>query len=349
MCDKRVQLGTRVNKKVIDEYEGAIIDEYGQTTLYAGVVLEQQLSCLFEDTVFSELIECAQALAETFGEDLRGKEFLDTPRRKETVKCQYRVSKRLKNDLKDLVNETDAVTYPRDLIERVMWSYASGHSVIERAIDRIDRVKSHGVRQKDEIDTKERRTKQIARELSRNPSWTLDAFDEAVDKAAEGLNSGSYAREEYVERVINELDYTWLRTAEGGDVFVSKDKYRDDETEKLNKPTIGELKNKPAVLMDRSDEMTLIEASLVDKARSVAKEGVVFNTSQGKDVLPTNRTHDTVRKLFEEIANRRNKAWKHDNGVLDYNKSRDDYACEGTTGTPAYKLNPDQQVVTGWK
>ena len=192
--EERVKLNVRVDERAKDAYEEEIRRRYADSAAPAGVVMEQELSAVFGSGEFSELVDATHSLAETFGEEPREKK-ISREDRGESVRAQYRISESTRAQLMEYA-ETADVTYARDVVERVMWSYAAGQSTVERATERIERVEKHGERTNDTRSAVERRADTIAHQIENTVDvFPPEYFDEVVETEATGISPSDHVRE----------------------------------------------------------------------------------------------------------------------------------------------------------
>ena len=89
-----------------------------------------------------------------------------------------------------------------------MWAYACGRQSETKVADRLERIEAFIQSQTSDKDAKTRRTNSIIDAVTPSP-FTLKDFDQAVDEEVIGIDSGKYAREQYLPRVLEQADYTY--------------------------------------------------------------------------------------------------------------------------------------------
>jgi hypothetical protein len=143
------------------------------------------------------------------------------------------------------------------------------------------------------LGAKERRTKTIAHELSQSGGngFALKDLDEAI-KATKGIGVSDYTREQYLPRVLNELDYTWHPT--NREIFV--------DPEAFNIPEVRDPSKKPLMLMDNEDRRLAIKLAAYRKAKNDHRERTFFSTTDAIDVFRGRVRKSTVRPLMTEVA-----------------------------------------------
>lgn len=302
----RVPLNNRIDVRIKAAYEREIVERHGLIRPYAGIELERELSALVGNGRLSELFDAVHRLSDALGETPREKK-TQTPPRSESTMCRYRVRESVRNDVMALAQQRD-VTYPRELVERVMWDYAQGRSAVDKAVDRMGRIRDKAESELGATDsTTERRKLEIVNELKDRPSWTLREFDEAVDQKASGISSGRYARERYLDDVLNELEYTWHPKAEG--VFIPK-------TSDLIEPN-RDPRSKPYVLMNREDKQDAVRVAAIEKASQTSIGSAKYSVAEGVRTLDGRPNNATVEQIMESLAKSNNRfIWKGEDAVL---------------------------------
>jgi len=288
----------RVDVRVKAAYERAIRETFGVIRPYAGIELERELAALVGDGRLAELFDAVHRLSDALGETTREKK-TQTPPRSESVMCRYRIRETVRADVMRLADERD-VTYPRDLVERVMWSYAQGRSAVDKAVDRMGRIRDKAETELGASDsTTERRALTIVNALTDEnrfgggDSFTLNQFDNAVDQDVQGISSGTYARERYLPRVLDEMDYTWH--PKDAEVFVSEyQEFIPDERDP---------RAKPYVLMDREDKREAIRADALDTAAGKSDtRKAKYSVGDGVSALDGRPNRQTVEQLLRVLA-----------------------------------------------
>lgn len=308
----RSGLNMRLDVRVKAEYERAIREKFGVIRPYAGVELERECAALVGDGRLADLFDAVHRLSDALGETTREKK-TQTPPRSESVMCRYRIRETVREDVMALADEAD-VTYPRDLVERVMWDYAQDRSAVDKAVDRMGRIRDKAETELGASDsTTERRTLTIVNALTDEnrfgggDSFTLEQFDGAVDQDVQGISSGSYARQQYLPRVLNEMEYTWH--PKNSQVFVSEfEKFVPDERD---------ARTKPYVLMDRKDKREAIRRDAVETAaEKTSTRKTKYRVEDGVSALEGRPNHQTVEQLLRALANTDERfTWDDTDGV----------------------------------
>jgi hypothetical protein len=296
--EDRPALNLRVNVRIKAAFEREIVERHGMLRPYAGTELERELASLVGDGRLADLTDAVHRLSDALGED-RVQKKTQTPSGGDATVARYRIRESVRNDLMRLAEQAD-VTYPRDLVERVMWDYAQGRSSVDKAVDRMRRIRDRAESELDASDsTTERRTMTIANALSEDETdfgagatFKLDEFDDAVDNHVTGISSGSYARKQYLAPVLEEMGYTWHPDAP---VFVSEDEpFVPDERDP---------RTKPYLLMDRDDKIeALREDAIATAADKSDTKMAKYTTSDGVAALEGKPARKTVAHLFRAIA-----------------------------------------------
>jgi len=272
-------LNLRVDVRVKAAYEREVVDRHGLIRPYAGMELERELAALVGDGRLSDLFDAVHRLSDALGEADREKK-TETPPHGDAAICQYRVRATVREGVMDLAEQTD-VSYPRDLVERVMWDYAQGRSAVDKAIDRMGRIRDRAESELNAADTTtERRKLEIANALADRPSWTFEEFDDAVDNHASGVSSGSYARDRYLQSVLDEIDYTWHPQADGVFIPTTADFIPDDR----------DVREKPYVLMDRGDKRESVRTDALESRQSTLSKTGSRSSTAARTGGPSSRS-----------------------------------------------------------
>ena len=210
---KRVEIRLVVDEDVKTRYEREVVETYGMKRPYAGIVLERQLRAHVGDGALAGLVDAVADVANEFGSAPREKKFSNGDRG-DTVLVRYTVHEDVRRALSAAASNT--TDRPGEFVERVMHRYAVGRGVYQRAVDRLERVQQ-AADEDDNLSAKQRRTRAIANELAdASGSFTIDEFDAAIESAT-NLGASRYNRHEYLPRVLERLEYTWLNETTFGD------------------------------------------------------------------------------------------------------------------------------------
>ena len=282
---ERVCLNLRVSKSVKEAYESVIAEEYGRKRPYTGTELERELRFALGEGTVSDLYDAVSDLGEAFGEAPREKKNLSTPN-DETAVVGYRVSESVRRGIMSLASGTTC-TNPGEFVERIMQSYAAGESVDERLINLTDRIKQATDHKfNDDLSAIEKRTKAIAAEIDAD-EFTIDDFDEAVEEVPK-ITPSRHIREQYLSRVLDELDATWLDRDWNTHIFTT----RDDVPPEAER----DHRNKPYLLMDNADKRLAIKTGFIESSDNVYTESEAMGALQNKP------QPKTVRKLMRQIG-----------------------------------------------
>ena len=295
----------RIDVRVKAAYERAIYEKYGLIRPYAGVDLERELAALVGDGRLSDLFDAVHRLSEALGETPRQKK-THMPSRSESVMCRFRIRDEVREKVMALAEERD-VTYPRDLVERVMWDYAQDRSAVDKAVDRMGRIRDRAESELGASDsTTERRKLELVNELSKQSQWTLTDFDRAVDEHVSGISSGQYARERYLRAVLDELAYTWHPDNE--EVFLP------DTTDFL--PAQRDPRSKPYLLMDRADKLEAVRQDAIEAAERAPTKRAKYHVKTGVSMLGGRPNQQTVEYLLRDLASNDDRfRWDESEGV----------------------------------
>ncbi|WP_138005710.1 hypothetical protein [Halalkalirubrum salinum] len=282
----RMRLNLRVDEDVKQAFNSEVKFKFGKCRPYAGVELERELRYFLDQGEIAELRKVVCELADSSENSTNEKNSYSTNRDKTTV-VSYRIAEDIRNRLVTVAE--DDFRSPGELVEAIMYGYTTEGSAIERLTQKLKKVaaKSH-TDERDSISAKERRTKTIAQELE-GGEFKLDDFDEAV-KLARGIGVGDHAREEYLPRVLEELDYTWH--PQNPELFI--------EGEIFDFPDVRDPTNKPLILMDEEDKRLAIKvAAYRNKTKSF---GTTFSIDEAVDLFRGKVRRSTVRPLMRDIA-----------------------------------------------
>lgn len=312
--ENRPALNLRVNVRIKAAFEREIVERHGMLRPYAGTELERELASLVGDGRLADLTDAVHRLADALGETAVQKK-TQTPSGGEATVVRYRIRESVREDLMQLAEQAD-VTYPRDLVERVMWDYAHGRSSVDKAVDRMRRIRDRAESELDASDsTTERRTMTIANALSEDDTdfgagatFTLNEFDDVVDTHVKGISSGSYARKQYLAPVLEEMGYTWHPDAP---VFVSEDEPFVPDGDR-------DPRTKPYLLMDRDDKIGALREDAIAAAKDKSDTNrAKFTTSDGVATLEGKPAKKSVEHLLRELAKDSERfTWKDDSETL---------------------------------
>lgn len=285
---ERVSVNLRVSKSVKRAYESVITEKYGRKRPYTGTELEREFRLALDIGTVTELYDSIHDLADAFGKAPSEKKILSSGSRGETEVVGYRVAKPVRNGIMALASN-NSCSSPGVFVERIMHSYAVGESADERLIDLADRIKqASGHKFNAELSAKERRTKAIAAELEDKLQFTTRDFNEAVE-AVPKISPSDHIREEYLDRVLDELGATWSSISSSGVGIYTTE---DDVPPEAERDT----RYKPYLLMDDNDKRLAIKIDVVEKNQRV------YTVADALEALQHKPQHKTVRKLMRQIG-----------------------------------------------
>lgn len=287
---ERVCVNLRVSKSVKRAYESAITEKYGRKRPYTGTELEREFRLALDIGTVTELYDSMHDLADAFGKAPSEKKILSSGSRDATEVVGYRVAKPVRNGIMALASN-NSCSSPGMFVERIMHSYAVGESADERLIDLADRIKqASGHKFNAELSAKERRTKAIAAELEDWDQFTTHDFNEAVE-AVPKISPSDHIREEYMDRVLDELDATWWSVSSSGvGVYTAA----DDVPPEAERDT----RYKPYLLMDDDDKRLAIKTGFYTSNKRT------YTVADALEALQNKPQHKTVRSLMRDIGSK---------------------------------------------
>jgi hypothetical protein len=293
----RDSLSLRIDSRIKQRYENRILEKFGTLEPYAGTELERELRVVIGQGELSKLVDRTHELARSLGER-QGENKKSSPNRSgETVVVGYRIHAEIRDKVKKEAQNAADVTYARDIVESVMWAYACGNQTESKVADRLDRIEAFVEAKTSDKDAKTRRTESIIEAVTPG-EFLLEDFNQAVDEEASGINAGDYAREEYLPRVLAELDYTYH--PENPSLFISTDKVDCSEQDP---------RDKLQFLRDEDDEIKLILKDAIESAKSnnKPKSNIRYTPADAVAALGKGTTQKAARSKFEQVASRSKK------------------------------------------
>lgn len=287
----RVNLNLRVDEDVKDAFNSEIERKYGKCRPYAGIELEREFRFFLDRGETAELNQVVDDLNDSIGGS-DSKEKIRVSNRNKTTVASHRISENIRSELKSVAE--DDYRSPGKLAESIMYRYVTDGSVVERLTQKLQNIsKQMEYETDDSLGAKERRTKKIADELSRSGvrSFRMEEFDEAIN-SANGISVSDYTREQYLPRVLDQLDFTWH--PENTDVFVDRDSV---DIPKVRDPT-----KKPLILVDENDKQLMIKLAAYRAINDDVWKKEVFSTDDAVDLFKGHVRKSTVRPLMREIA-----------------------------------------------
>lgn len=286
----RVRLNLRVDEDVKSAFNEAIESKFGKCRPYAGVELEREFRYFLNEGELAELKDVVDDLADSF-DGSEGKEKIRETGRGETTVASHRISEDVRRDL--ISASEDDYRSPGELVEAIMYGYVANGSVIERVTQKLQEISEQSQLDVDDsMGAKERRTKTIAQELNQPvvTAFTIDEFDEAI-KAAQGIGVSDYTRQQYLPRVLDELEFTWH--PQNSDLFIDR--------ESIELPEVRDPTNKPVMLMDDHDKKLLIKLAAY-RAGGGLKNKSTFSVTDAVDLFGGRVRKNTVRPLMKKIV-----------------------------------------------
>ena len=293
---ERVPLNLRVSESVKNAYEDAIYHERGCVSPYAAVTLEDELQVLLDQGPVADLWATTGDLLDTLDleRDEKKIEAVGVDRGETTV-VGYRIAADVRAGVKELA-EQGSFESAGGIIERVMWSYATSGSRLERLRKRIGQLEDtvRSVDTDESLGPKQRRQQQIADALGCEGAFTLDQFDDAVDAHAEGISAGKHERKRHLGPVLELLDYTWHPN--NPSLFYPREYAKEQGWLERQDP-----RRKPKFLRDKRDEREAIILDAIEKSRDSRSQLFKYEPSDAQSLI--NRQHSTLRSHFQKIAN----------------------------------------------
>jgi hypothetical protein len=285
----RVRLNLRVDEDVKNAFNEEIRQTFGQLRPYAGVELEREFRYFLDGGDITDLKAAIDDLATLFDESSRKEKIRETQRDTTTV-VGYRIAESTRESMINAAN--DDYRSAGELIEAIMYQYATEGSAIRRITRKIQRVLDNIDSNEDKnISARERRTRTIAGEIDQSDmfGFGLSEFNEAIE-TAQGISSSDYTRKQYLPRVLNELGYTW--DPEDPEWFISRDA--------SHIPSVRDPTKKPYILMDKSDKRLAIKIAAYRNIGILTSD--TFSISDAVDALGGQVRKTTVRPLMQNIA-----------------------------------------------
>ena len=288
----RDSLSLRIDSEIKQRYEDRILEKFGTLEPYAGTELERELRVVVGQGELSELVDRTHGLALSLGES-QAENKKSTPNRSgETEVVGYRIHSKIRDKVKKEAQIAADVTYARDIVESVMWAYACDNQTESKVADRLERIESFVEAKTSDKDAKTRRTESIIQAVTPG-EFMLKDFDKAVDEEAHGINSGDYARKEYLPRVLDEADYTFHPDTPR--LFVPADSVnlsQQDPQDKLQ------------FLQDEEDKIEIILRDAIESAKSSDQPKINYEPADAVAALGKGTTQQAARSKFEQVASR---------------------------------------------
>jgi hypothetical protein len=290
----RLSLNLRVDTSIKNAYEDVIQARYGCTTPYAGIELERELRYLLREGELDELHRAVDELSDAveFEIELEKNKLIGNRSREDTTVVGYHIHSDIQHRIK---NDNEDCRSSGKLIENVMLRYIEHGSTTGYLTSHIqqiaEEIASRNSSFKD-LSATERRTKSIVQTLTEEDrtGFKFKEFCEAID-TAEGISQSRYVIEQYLPRVLDELNYTWH--PDNPRLFVSK----NDDSYEI--PEFRDLRKKPKWLMTEEDEQLAIKLDAFIEVTSVNK---TYSVDKARSMLNTNPSKSKVDQLMKNIA-----------------------------------------------
>lgn len=288
----RVSLSLRINSAVKEEYERRIYEKYGRLEPYAGTELERELRVLLGQGELSEVVDRAYELASFVGEQPSENKKSKPNRSADSEVVGYRIHSSVRAKLKEEAQNTADVTYASELVESVMWAYACGRQSETKVADRLERIEAFIQSQTSDKDAKTRRTSSIIDAVTPSP-FSLKDFDKAVDEEVVGIDSGKYAREQYLPKVLEKADYTYHPS--NPKLFKSI-KNVDVSNQ--------DLRDKLSILRDKDDKIKIVLLDALETATSGSGDHIDYTPQEAVTALGGGESQSGAQSLFDQVASR---------------------------------------------
>jgi hypothetical protein len=286
----RVRLNLRIDEDVKRNFNNAIKAKFGKCRPYAGIELEREFRYFLNQGELADLQDAVDDLTDTL-DGSESKEKTREVNRGETVVASHRIAENVRTAL--ISASQDDYRSAGELAETIMYGYITDGSVIERVTQKLQRISEESQPDVDNsMGAKERRTNTIIDELGRptEGGFTLDDLDQAIE-AAKGISASDYSREQYLPRVLDELDFTWHPN--NPELYVASE---GSELPDPRDPT-----NKPLMLMDRDDKRLAIKVAAY-RSRDGSRVKTAFNIVDAVDLFKGQIQKSTIRRLMREVA-----------------------------------------------
>ena len=252
--------------------------------------MEREFRYFLNQGELADLQDAVDDLTDTLGGS-ESKEKTREVNRGETVVASHRIAENVRTALMSASQED--YRSAGELAEAIMYGYITDGSVIERVTQKLQRISEESQPDIDNsMGAKERRTNTIVNELgrSREGGFSLDDLDQAIE-AAKGISASDYTREQYLPRVLDELDFTWHPN--NPELYVASE---GSELPDPRDPT-----KKPLMLMDRDDKRLAIKVAAY-RSRDGSRIKAVFSIADAVDLFKGQIRKSTVRQLMREVA-----------------------------------------------
>jgi len=308
----RVCLAVRVPDDDVERFEDYLHEKYGMKAPYAGIEIERELRTLrehndlasLEDEIDRVLRAAGRRPTDTQEKNILTRSASDGPT---TIK-NYRIH--------EDVRAWFVANYdnPGRVVGRLMRYIADG-GTIDRLLRRFHRVADDAealladLADGDESSAgaKERRRRTLFTHLAADGTpFDIDNFDDAVDDHLTGIDSGDYAREEYLESILDRANYT--RHPLNPDVFVPEERAREiadfQDVAGPDAPTLDRFRDGGLRYDDLSRD-DKVRGLRIAAARRAAPRGTgaIHSTDVVDEVFDGNTSASHAAGLIDDAAN----------------------------------------------
>lgn len=291
---ERIKAGYRVDSDLLDSFKDAIRKKYGKLRPYAGVILENELRAVVDDGDIATVRDAVDDLADSLPADIeREKNSEGMQATGDRRKCQLRLSKQVKEDLREFSNEQGAsVRSIGRLVDRVMCTYVTEGSSLEQVADRVEACTEavESLRDMDDLDAVQRRVRILTEALS-DTAFTIDDFNEVVDEQLPGISATYHARQKYLPDVLEEKGMTWH--PEKGDLYV------DPDAPGYDIPEIRDPRGMPKLLRDEEDEELAIMCEVYEADMTSSIRGTISKSDAAELIRSS---HQRAASMMQEIG-----------------------------------------------
>jgi hypothetical protein len=192
---------------------------------------------------------------------------------------RYRVDPDLRRQFLTL-SDDDSRSAGR-IVEDIMYRYArDGGGVIDRVIERLERVTTADDDLKPEKGATERRRDTLATTLAgpeRTP-WTLDDMDTALEEEVRGVSASKHARQKHLRPVLDRIDYTWH--PQNPRLFLPREEVDVKADDDRRDP-----RGRPPVLHDADTMRVAVATEAVEKALDTTGRVGKLSLGEASDVI----------------------------------------------------------------
>jgi hypothetical protein len=303
----RPPLGVEVEAECYQRLKNYAKDEYGDVQGSTGRMLEEALREYLDEDRYAaleqQIDELLEGLRRTNSDD-RAKKTDVEYRREDATVAGARIYRPVKTRLREIADEWET-TMGKIATSAIRTFLDNDRSErLERKVRQFESLLEDGSPRKSDLSAKERRLGTICAELG-EPPFSLEDFDQAV-RAANGIDAGEHAREEYLPKVLERLGcYPWQ--GENADVFVGPQRFRQN----WGSPDTADPIYLPNDAMSEEDIETALLAEGIRRASSSGNR-YLFDVKAAREYLGGFR-NPTVKKTMRGLASQWSGiAWKDD-------------------------------------